>query len=117
MAFDLEAGGVLCAEHRRGVAISPEALDLLRRILGGQLGAALNEPESPPPVEVDHLATRAVEHHLERRLALGHACSTGPDLRHLPGGRLPTEGQEIGPHCWVAWSNCIQRWPTWSHWM
>ena len=30
--------------------------------------AALNEPESPATVEVDHLATRAIEHHLERRL-------------------------------------------------
>jgi DNA repair protein RecO (recombination protein O) len=68
VAFDLEAGGVLCADHRRGTAISPEALELLRRILGGQLGGALNEPESPATVEVDHLAMRAIEHHLERRL-------------------------------------------------
>jgi len=68
VAFDLESGGVLCADHRRGVAITPEALDLMRRILGGQLGAALNEPESAATREIDHLATRAVEHHLERRL-------------------------------------------------
>ena len=68
VAFDLESGGVLCAEHRRGTAITPEALELMRRILGGQLGGALNEPESPATHEVDHLATRAVEHHLERRL-------------------------------------------------
>lgn len=68
VAFDLTAGGVLCIEHRRGSTISPEALDLLRRILGGQLGGALNEPESAATREVDHLATRAVEHHLERRL-------------------------------------------------
>jgi DNA repair protein RecO (recombination protein O) len=68
VAFDLEAGGALCADHRRGVALSPEALELLRRILGGQLGAALNEPASPATHEVSHLATRSVEHHLERRL-------------------------------------------------
>jgi DNA repair protein RecO (recombination protein O) len=68
VAFDLESGGVLCADHRRGVAITPEAVDLMRRILGGQLGAALNEPESATTREIDHLATRAVEHHLERRL-------------------------------------------------
>jgi DNA repair protein RecO (recombination protein O) len=68
VAFDLETGGVLCVDHRRGVAISPEALELLRRILGGQLGAALNEPASPATHEVEHLATRSVEHHLERRL-------------------------------------------------
>jgi DNA repair protein RecO (recombination protein O) len=68
VAFDLDTGGVLCADHRRGVAISPEALDLLRAILGGQLGAALNEPPSAATHEVEHLATRSVEHHLERRL-------------------------------------------------
>jgi DNA repair protein RecO (recombination protein O) len=68
VAFDLHAGGALCVDHRRGVALSPEALGLMRQILGGQLGQALNEPESGATREVDHLATRAVEHHLERRL-------------------------------------------------
>ncbi len=41
---------------------------LKRAILGGRLGAALNEPASIATVEVDHLATRSMEHHLERRL-------------------------------------------------
>ena len=68
VAFDLESGGLLCADDRRGTRVSPEAVDLLRRILGGQLGAALNEPESPTTHEVEHLANRAMEHHLERRL-------------------------------------------------
>jgi DNA repair protein RecO (recombination protein O) len=68
VAFDVDAGGVLCADHRRGSAVSPEAIELMRRILGGQLGGALNEPPSPATHEVDHLALRAVEHHLERRL-------------------------------------------------
>jgi DNA repair protein RecO (recombination protein O) len=68
VAFDLDSGGVLCADHRRGVAITPEALDLMRRILGGQLGGALNEPDSSATREIDHLAMRAVEHHLERRI-------------------------------------------------
>jgi DNA repair protein RecO (recombination protein O) len=68
VSFDLDSGGVLCAAHRRGAALSPEALGLLRSILGGQLGAALNEPPSAATREVDHLATAAVEHHLERRL-------------------------------------------------
>lgn len=68
VAFDLESGGALCQACRRGTAISPEALALMRRILGGQLGAALNEPASPVTHEVDHLATQAMEHHLERRL-------------------------------------------------
>ncbi|MBA3654208.1 MAG: DNA repair protein RecO [Actinobacteria bacterium] len=68
VAFDFEEGGVLCIRDRRGVAISPGALDLLRRILGGGLAAALNEPAGPSTAEVSHLAEAALEHHLERRL-------------------------------------------------
>jgi DNA repair protein RecO (recombination protein O) len=66
--FDLVEGGVLCPSCRRGAALTPEALGLLRQVLGGRLGAALAAPPSPATAEVDHLATRAVEHHLERRL-------------------------------------------------
>jgi DNA repair protein RecO (recombination protein O) len=68
VAFDLESGGTRCTLHRVGVAISVEALRLLNDILGGRLGEALNEPPSAATTEVDHLATRALEHHLERRL-------------------------------------------------
>jgi DNA repair protein RecO (recombination protein O) len=68
VAFDLDEGGALCAEHRRGVPLSVEALSLLRLVLGGRLGEALNRPVSPAVSEVDHLATQAMEHHLERRL-------------------------------------------------
>ena len=68
VAFDLESGGALCPGCRRGRAISPAALTLMQMVLGGQLGAALNEPSSPATHEVDHLATEAMEHHLERRL-------------------------------------------------
>jgi DNA repair protein RecO (recombination protein O) len=68
VAFDLETGGTLCAEHRMGAALSDEARRLLSDILGGRLGAALNEPASPATIEVEHLATRSMEHHLERRL-------------------------------------------------
>jgi len=68
VAFDLESGGLLCAADRRGTRITPEAIELMRLILGGQLGAALNEPESPTTREVEHLANQAMEHHLERRL-------------------------------------------------
>ena len=51
-----------------GTALSPEALTLLQMILGGRLSDALNEAASPATQEVDHLATRALEHQLERRL-------------------------------------------------
>lgn len=68
VAFDLHEGGTLCRECRRGTRITPEALTLLRRILGGDLVGVLAEGPSPAGREVGHLATRALEHHLERRL-------------------------------------------------
>jgi DNA repair protein RecO (recombination protein O) len=69
VAFDLGHGGVLCRACGRGATtLSSEALDLIRRVLGGGLGAALKEPAGPATDEVAHLATRALEHHLERRL-------------------------------------------------
>ena len=68
VSFDLESGGVRCRAHRRGPAVSPEALGLLNDILGGRLAAALNAEGSPATTEVEHLAVRAMEHHLERRL-------------------------------------------------
>jgi len=68
VAFDAESGGTRCSVHRIGTAVSPGALRLLQDILGGRLGAALNEPPSAATHELDQLATRALEHHLERRL-------------------------------------------------
>ena len=50
------------------MAISPEALVLIDDILGGRLGQALNEPPSAATTEVELLARRSMEHHLERRL-------------------------------------------------
>ncbi|MDP8976408.1 MAG: DNA repair protein RecO [Actinomycetota bacterium] len=67
-AFDHAEGGVLCRSCRRGVPISPAALEILRRILGGDLAGVLGEPASPATKEAERLATRSVEHHLERRL-------------------------------------------------
>ena len=68
VAFDVDQGGVLCRTCRRGVPISPEALALMRRILGGGLASALDEPRSATTHEVEVLATRSMEHHLERRI-------------------------------------------------
>lgn len=68
VAFDLAEGGVLCRACRRGVAISPEALDLVRRILGGDLAGVLAEAASPATHEVGRLATEAMQAHLDRRL-------------------------------------------------
>jgi DNA repair protein RecO (recombination protein O) len=68
VAFDTERGGLLCATHRQGMAVSAEAARLLGRILGGGLAGALDEPVSPVTHEVHRVATAAMEHHLERRL-------------------------------------------------
>ncbi len=68
VAFDLDSGGTRCSAHRMGVAVSADALVLLNDILGGRLGQALNQPASAATSEVEHLAIRALEHHLERRL-------------------------------------------------
>jgi DNA repair protein RecO (recombination protein O) len=71
-AFDLAEGGVLCRDCRRGVAVSPDALTLIRAILGGGLAAALSLPASSATFEVEHLASHALEQHLERRLRSLH---------------------------------------------
>ncbi len=68
VAFDLGDGGVQCRSCRTGSAISPAALGLMRDVLGGRLNEALAAPESPATHEVGVLATRALEHHIERRL-------------------------------------------------
>jgi DNA repair protein RecO (recombination protein O) len=68
VAFDLTEGGVLCRACRSGTPLSPDALDLLRRVLGGDLNRALTEPAGPATRELESLATTAMEAHLERRL-------------------------------------------------
>jgi DNA repair protein RecO (recombination protein O) len=68
VAFDLAIGGVLCRSCARGTRVTPEGLDLLRRMLGGDLVSVLAEEPSAAGYEVEHLATRALEHHLERRM-------------------------------------------------
>jgi DNA repair protein RecO (recombination protein O) len=72
VAFDLTEGGVLCRSCRRGGPISPEALAMIRRVLGGDLARVLDEPESPTTHEVGALAERAMEVHLEKRLRSLH---------------------------------------------
>ena len=77
VAFDIGQGGVLCRACRQGQAVSAEALSLIRRILGGGLADALNEPASAATHEVEHLAARAMEAHLERRLRSLHVLDRG----------------------------------------
>lgn len=66
--FSHADGGTTCESCRRGPRLGDDALDLLRMILGGRLAAALNAPRSASTDEVDHLATRLLEHHFDRKL-------------------------------------------------
>jgi len=69
--FDFGEGGVLCEACARfgGRRVRPEALALLRRILGGGLAGALADPGGSQVVsEVERLGVGALEYHLERRL-------------------------------------------------
>jgi len=68
VSWVMEEGGLRCSAHRQGTAVSPEAVGVLQDVLGGRLGAALGERRGPVVSEVDHLAVRAFEHHVERRL-------------------------------------------------
>jgi DNA repair protein RecO (recombination protein O) len=73
--FDLDRGGVVCprcGDGGRPARLSPAALELVRLLLGGGMAEALNRPAGPATAEVERLATRAVEHHLERRLRSVH---------------------------------------------
>jgi DNA repair protein RecO (recombination protein O) len=72
VAFDVEEGGVLCQEHRRGTGISPEAVGILQLVLGGRLNEVLATDQGTVAHEVEAIATRALEHHLERRLRATH---------------------------------------------
>lgn len=71
-AFDLVEGGGLCRQHRRGPAVDPSAIDLVRRILGGGLAGVLAEPAGPAVAAASALGTSALEAHLERRLRAVH---------------------------------------------
>lgn len=71
VGFDAAAGGATCRSCSLGARVSPAALELLGRVLGGKLAAALREPESSSVHEVERLGTVALEHMLERRLKAG----------------------------------------------
>jgi DNA repair protein RecO (recombination protein O) len=72
VALDTVEGGVICRACRPTAggrqALSPDALGVIRQILGGDLAGALATPVGAVAAEVTELATRALEAHLERRL-------------------------------------------------
>jgi DNA repair protein RecO (recombination protein O) len=76
VAFDLAEGGLLCRGCRRGRSVTPEAVDVLRRVLGGGLADVLRLPAGPLADEMLALTTEAMEAHLDRRLRSVHAAPT-----------------------------------------
>jgi DNA repair protein RecO (recombination protein O) len=68
VSLDVGEGGVLCRDCRRGRAVSPSAIAVMRAVLGGGLAGALAVTDPSVCAEVDAVATSAVEYHLERRL-------------------------------------------------
>jgi DNA repair protein RecO (recombination protein O) len=75
VAFDLVEGGTLCRECRRGRAVSPDALAVVRAILGGSLARVLATPRPACAEEVASLATEAMEVHIDRRLRAVHTSA------------------------------------------
>jgi DNA repair protein RecO (recombination protein O) len=68
VSFDPEDGGVRCRQDRRGLPVSDMALALTRAVLGGALNTALDVTASAATHEVDVIAMKLFEHHVERRL-------------------------------------------------
>lgn len=76
VAFDAQIGGVLCQNCRSGHSMSPDALLLICRIVGGDLAAVLREPNPAGSGEVMAIALDSIEQHFGKRLRA--ARSTPP---------------------------------------
>jgi DNA repair protein RecO (recombination protein O) len=75
VAFDAQIGGTLCDECRQGVALSNDALVLIRRVVGGDLANVLRETNPPGAGEVTAVAQEAIEVHFGRRLRAPQASA------------------------------------------
>ncbi len=77
---------------RQGTPMSADAPDIIRGILNGELARVLAADEGPAAHEVDQLAVKAFEHHVERRLRAVHildkpdARPTAAEQRQMQGG-------------------------------
>lgn len=84
VAFDAEVGGTLCSTCRQGTALSLEALELLRRVLGGDLASVLRQADPRGAGEVMALAQGAIEVHFGRRLRSPAAVAPLATKREAP---------------------------------
>ena len=69
-AFDVAAGGVQCAVHRRGISLSTEAIEVMQAILGGRVAEVLSRSDMAASTvrEIVEISRATTEHHLERRI-------------------------------------------------
>jgi DNA repair protein RecO (recombination protein O) len=75
VAFDAAIGGTLCDQCRQGVALSNDALVLIRRIVDGDLANVLREVNPRGSGEVMAVAQQAIEVHFGRRLKAPQASA------------------------------------------
>ena len=75
LAFDAAEGGFLCRTCRRGQAVGPPTVNLIRQILSGSVRSALEEPSSRATAEAERLAMIATEYHLDRRVRSAHGTA------------------------------------------
>ncbi len=68
VAISFEHGGAVCASCGVGSQLSPEVLEVLNEISTGGLHRVMAAGNNELAVQVEHVATDAVEAHLDRRL-------------------------------------------------
>lgn len=70
VGIELTTGGVVCRADRLGnvMTIDDDTLRLMRAVLNGGLNTVLTEQASAATHQAEVVATRLLEHHLERRL-------------------------------------------------
>lgn len=68
VALELSEGGVLCREHRRGDPISDAAREAFGLLFAGRVREVLDITDERLARELEILAGRMIESHLERRL-------------------------------------------------
>jgi DNA repair protein RecO (recombination protein O) len=75
VSFDAQIGGTLCDHCRQGMALSNDALLLIRRMVGGDLAHVLREVSPRGSGEVMAVAQQAIEVHFGRRLKAPQASA------------------------------------------
>lgn len=68
VSIDLSEGGVLCRADRRGEPISEATREAFGLIFDNQVRRVLDTTPEPVAMEMERLASRMIEQHIERRL-------------------------------------------------